>query len=127
LPIACCASSTPKNVAAFAGIALAIAGAKPGKKALIPFALHNDPTTPLNVGFPGALCNLDFTVSTGNTGSHIATPAVAPAAITAGKLNVPGKPVTGSLGVNFLFTISYAAKYAADPGASLASVINVPL
>ena len=127
MPIACCASSTPKKVAAFAGMALAIAGANPGKKALIPFAFHNELTTPPKVGLPGILCNLDLTVSTGNTGNHIATPAVAPAAITAGKLNVPGNPVTGSLGVNLRFTTSYAAKYAALPGASLASVMNVPL
>lgn len=35
-PIALCASSTPKNVAAFAGTALAIAGPIPGKNALYP-------------------------------------------------------------------------------------------
>jgi hypothetical protein len=96
----------PKNVAALAGIALAIAGARPGKKALMPPALYSCPITPPIVGLPGILCSLDFTVSTGKTGSHMATPAVAPAAMTAGRLNFPGSPVSGSFGVNVLLIAS---------------------
>ncbi len=48
------ANSTPKNVAAFAGTALAIAGPIPGKKALNPPLLHNPLIVPPIVGLPSA-------------------------------------------------------------------------
>lgn len=80
------------------------------------------------VGRPSALCSLLLIVSTGNTGIHIATPALAPATVTALRLNSPcGFPETGSLGVIVRFMYSYVAKYAAEPGPSLARVMAEPL
>src|ERR1700712_665281 len=68
--IALCANSTPTNVAAFAGMALAMAGPNPGKKAFTPPLLYNPDTTPEIVGRPSAVCILDLMVSTGKTGIH---------------------------------------------------------
>ena len=57
----------------------------------------------------------------------MATPAPAPAHVTAVRLSLPlASPVTGSRGVSTFLMYSYAAKYAADPGPSRASVAADP-
>src|SRR5271156_2366821 len=120
------ANSTPTKVAAFAGTALARAGPNPGKNALIPPALYTLLITPPTVGLPSADCSRDFTMSRGKTGIHMATPAAPPAAMTAGRLRAPVAFPSASFGLKLRLTYSYIAKYAAEPGPSLASVIALP-
>ncbi len=101
-----CANSTPKNVAALAGTARAIAGPNPGKKARSPPLLHTPFTVPAMVGRPSADCSRDLIVSTGKTGIHMATPAAPPATSTAGRLSWPVAFPSASLGVRLRLTYS---------------------
>lgn len=52
--IAICAISTPKNVAALAGTALAKAGPNPGKKAFTPPLPYSCRMVPMMLRFPSA-------------------------------------------------------------------------
>src|ERR1700721_3930775 len=70
------AISTPKNVAALAGKLLNNAGPRPGKKAPMPPRECNCLTTLGRVVGISEAWRDDFTVSMGNTRTHIATPII---------------------------------------------------